>query len=57
MALPFADGAVQDTVADPFPATALGAAGTAGRPEGTTAADGAETAPAPRPLTAATVNE
>ena len=57
MALPFADGAVQVTVAEAFPATALGAAGTAGRPEGTTTADGVETAPAPRAFTAATENE
>ena len=58
IALPPLAGADHVTVADPFPATAVGAAGAfgaVGGAVGVTALDGAEAGPVPTALVAATV--
>ena len=57
MALPpFEAGAVQFTVAEPFPAVADTPVGGPGTPDGVTAFEGADTAPGPLALLATTVN-
>ena len=57
MALPpFEAGAVQFTVAEPFPAVADTPVGGPGTPDGVTAFEGADTAPGPLALPATTVN-
>lgn len=54
--LPFVAGADQDTVALPFPRTALGFGGADGGPTGVTGADVAEGVLVPTPLVATTLN-
>jgi hypothetical protein len=49
-------GALQDTVARPFPAVAETPVGAPGAVAGVTALDGDEAGPAPAPLVAVTVN-
>ena len=55
IALPPSAGADQLTVADPSPATAVGAAGAPGTPAGVTALDPGEAGPVPTALVADTV--
>ena len=54
IALPPLAGADQLTVAEPLPATAVGAAGAAGTPAGVTTFDATDAAPVPTTLVAAT---
>ena len=55
IALPPLDGADQLTVADAFPATAVGATGAPGTVAGVTGDEATEAAPVPTALVAATV--
>ena len=56
IALPFVAGAVHETVTLPSPAVTVGAAGFAGSPYGTTAAEGVDVGPVPREFWARTLN-
>ena len=55
MAEPSSDGAVQDTVAWPLPATAVTPVGASGTVDGVTAVDGSEATEVPSALVAVTV--
>jgi hypothetical protein len=55
--LPWSEGAVQDTVADAMPGTALTAVGASGKARGVTPADGSDGNPVPTLFVAVTVNE